>query len=54
MGVSNYTFRKLFTPRDELDDRVFDLALQAANLLGLLCTAFGGFILLYVIGRFLL
>ena len=53
-GVSNYTFRKLFTHAMNLMTGFSTLPLQAANLLGLLCTAFGGFILLYVIGRFLL
>jgi glycosyltransferase involved in cell wall biosynthesis len=53
-GVSNYTFRKLFTHAMNLMTGFSTLPLQAANLLGLVCTAFGGFILLYVIGRFLL
>ena len=53
-GVSNYTFRKLFTHAMNLMTGFSTLPLQAANLLGLLCTGFGGFILLYVIGRYLL
>jgi glycosyltransferase involved in cell wall biosynthesis len=52
-GFSNYTFRKLFTHAMNLMTGFSTLPLQAANLLGLLCTAFGGFILLYVVGRFL-
>ncbi|MBZ5627163.1 MAG: glycosyltransferase family 2 protein [Acidobacteriia bacterium] len=53
-GASNYTFRKLFTHAMNLMTGFSTLPLQAANLLGLLCTGFGGFILLYVIGRYLL
>ena len=53
-GVSNYTFRKLFTHAMNLITGFSTLPLQVANLLGLSCTAFGGLILLYVIGRFLL
>jgi glycosyltransferase involved in cell wall biosynthesis len=53
-GVSNYTLRKLVTHAMNLMTGFSTLPLQAANLLGLLCTAFGGFILLYVIGRYLL
>ncbi len=53
-GVSNYTLRKLVTHAMNLMTGFSTLPLQAANLLGLVCTAFGGFILLYVIGRYLL
>jgi undecaprenyl-phosphate 4-deoxy-4-formamido-L-arabinose transferase len=53
-GVSNYTFRKLFTHAMNMMTGYSVLPLQLANLLGFLCTAFGALILLFVVGRFLL
>jgi len=53
VGVSNYTFRKLFTHAMNMMTGFSVLPLQMANLLGFLCTAFGGLILLFVVGRFL-
>lgn len=53
-GVSNYTFRKLFTHAMNMMTGFSVLPLQAANLLGFFCTAFGGIVLLFVVGRFAL
>jgi glycosyltransferase involved in cell wall biosynthesis len=52
-GASNYTFRKLLTHATNMMTGFSVLPLQMANLLGFLCTAFGGLILLFVVGRFL-
>jgi glycosyltransferase involved in cell wall biosynthesis len=52
-GVSNYTFRKLFTHAMNMMTGFSVLPLQLANLMGFLCTAFGGLVLLFVVGRFL-
>jgi glycosyltransferase involved in cell wall biosynthesis len=51
-GVSNYTFRKLFTHAMNMMTGFSTLPLQLANLLGFCCTAFGAVMLLYVIGRY--
>jgi undecaprenyl-phosphate 4-deoxy-4-formamido-L-arabinose transferase len=53
-GVSNYTFRKLFTHAMNMMTGFSVVPLQMANLLGFFCTCFGGFILLYVVGRYFL
>src|SRR5205085_6398826 len=53
-GASNYTFRKLLTHATNMMTGFSVLPLQMANLLGFLCTGFGGLILLFVVGRFLL
>jgi undecaprenyl-phosphate 4-deoxy-4-formamido-L-arabinose transferase len=54
LGVSNYTFRKLFTHAMNMMTGFSTVPLQLANLLGFACTGFGGIILLFVAGRFLL
>jgi undecaprenyl-phosphate 4-deoxy-4-formamido-L-arabinose transferase len=54
LGRSQYTFRKLFTHGMNMITGFSTLPLQLANLLGLVCTAFGASILFYVLGRFLL
>jgi undecaprenyl-phosphate 4-deoxy-4-formamido-L-arabinose transferase len=53
-GVSNYTFRKLFTHAMNMMTGFSVLPLQIANFLGFCCTGFGMAILLYVLGRYLL
>jgi len=53
-GISNYTFRMLFRHAMNMMTGFSILPLQLANLLGFLCTAFGGCILAYVVGRYLL
>jgi glycosyltransferase involved in cell wall biosynthesis len=53
-GVSNYTFRKLFTHAMNMMTGFTILPLQMANLLGFFCTAFGALVLVFVVGRFLL
>jgi undecaprenyl-phosphate 4-deoxy-4-formamido-L-arabinose transferase len=52
-GVSNYTFSMLFRHAMNMMTGFSVLPLQLANLMGFLCTAFGGIILVFVIGRFL-
>lgn len=54
LGSSNYTFKKLFTHAMNMMTGFSTLPLQIANLLGLLCTAFGGLIFLLVVARFLI
>ena len=53
-GVSNYTFGMLFRHAMNMMTGFSILPLQLANLMGFLCTAFGGVILVFVIGRYLL
>jgi undecaprenyl-phosphate 4-deoxy-4-formamido-L-arabinose transferase len=53
LGVSNYTFRKLFTHAMNMMTGFSTVPLQLANFLGFTCTAFGGLILLYVVARYL-
>jgi undecaprenyl-phosphate 4-deoxy-4-formamido-L-arabinose transferase len=53
-GTSNYTFRMLFRHAMNMMTGFSILPLQLANLMGFLCTAFGGAILVYVVGRYLL
>jgi len=53
-GVSNYTFRKLFTHAMNMITGFSIVPLQVANLLGVLCTILGAMIFLVVIGRYLL
>jgi glycosyltransferase involved in cell wall biosynthesis len=53
-GISNYTFGMLFRHAMNMMTGFSTLPLQLANLMGFLCTAFGGVILLFVIGRYLL
>jgi undecaprenyl-phosphate 4-deoxy-4-formamido-L-arabinose transferase len=54
LGVSNYTFGKLFTHAMNMMTGYSVLPLQLANLLGFCCTLLGGAILLFVVGRYLL
>lgn len=54
VGVSNYTFRMLFRHAMNMITGFSILPLQLANLMGFLCTGFGGIILVYVVGRYLL
>jgi undecaprenyl-phosphate 4-deoxy-4-formamido-L-arabinose transferase len=53
-GLSNYTIGKLFTHAMNMMTGFSTLPLQLANLLGFICTGFGGLVLLFVIGRYLL
>ena len=53
-GISNYTFGMLFRHAMNMMTGFSTLPLQLANLMGFLCTAFGGIILVYVVGRYLL
>jgi undecaprenyl-phosphate 4-deoxy-4-formamido-L-arabinose transferase len=53
-GISNYTFGMLFRHAMNMMTGFSTLPLQLANLTGFLCTAFGGVILVFVVGRFLL
>jgi len=53
-GVSNYTFGMLFRHAMNMVTGFSILPLQLANLMGFLCTAFGGLVLAFVVGRFLL
>jgi hypothetical protein len=53
-GASNYTFGMLFKHAMNMMTGFSILPLQLANLMGFLCTAFGGVILVFVVGRFLL
>ena len=53
-GVSNYTFGMLFRHAMNMMTGFSTLPLQLANLMGFLCTAFGGIILVFVVGRYLL
>jgi undecaprenyl-phosphate 4-deoxy-4-formamido-L-arabinose transferase len=53
-GVSNYTFRMLFRHAMNMMTGFSILPLQMANLMGFLCTGFGGLVLMYVVGRYLI
>lgn len=53
-GASNYTFGMLFRHAMNMMTGFSTLPLQLANLLGFLCTGFGGVILVFVVGRYLL
>jgi undecaprenyl-phosphate 4-deoxy-4-formamido-L-arabinose transferase len=53
-GPSNYTLYKLFTHAMNMITGFSTLPLQLANLLGFLCTAFGGAILVFVLARYFL
>jgi undecaprenyl-phosphate 4-deoxy-4-formamido-L-arabinose transferase len=53
-GVSNYTFGMLFRHAMNMMTGFSILPLQLANLMGFLCTAFGGVVLAFVVGRYLL
>lgn len=53
-GVSNYTFGMLFRHAMNMMTGFSILPLQLANLLGFLTTGFGGLILVFVVGRYLL
>jgi undecaprenyl-phosphate 4-deoxy-4-formamido-L-arabinose transferase len=53
-GVSNYTFRMLFRHAMNMMTGFSILPLQLANLMGFLCTGFGGIVLVYVVSRYLL
>jgi len=53
-GVSNYTFGMLFRHAMNMMTGFSTLPLQLANLMGFLCTAFGGILLVFVVGRYLL
>jgi undecaprenyl-phosphate 4-deoxy-4-formamido-L-arabinose transferase len=53
-GKSNYTVYKLFTHAMNMVTGFSTLPLQVANLLGFICTAFGGILLAFVLIRFFL
>lgn len=53
-GVSNYTFAMLFKHAMNMMTGFSTVPLQLANLLGFICTAFGGLVLVFVVGRYLL
>jgi hypothetical protein len=53
-GISNYTFGMLFRHAMNMMTGFSTLPLQMANLMGFFCTGFGGLILVYVVGRYLL
>jgi glycosyltransferase involved in cell wall biosynthesis len=53
-GVSNYTFGMLFKHAMNMMTGFSTLPLQLANLMGFLCTGFGGLVLVYVVGRYFL
>jgi len=53
-GVSNYTFRKLFTHAMNMMTGFSTLPLQVSNLLGFFCTLLGGAMLVFLVGRYLL
>lgn len=53
-GISNYTFGMLFRHAMNMMTGFSTLPLQLANLMGFLCTAFGGMVLVFVVGRYLL
>jgi glycosyltransferase involved in cell wall biosynthesis len=53
-GISNYTFSMLVRHAMNMMTGFSILPLQMANLMGFLCTAFGGLVLAFVVGRFLL
>jgi undecaprenyl-phosphate 4-deoxy-4-formamido-L-arabinose transferase len=51
LGVSSYTFGKLFTHAMNMMTGYSVVPLQVANLLGFVCTLLGGAMLLFVVGR---
>jgi glycosyltransferase involved in cell wall biosynthesis len=53
-GVSNYNFRKLVIHTLNMMTGFSVIPLQVASLVGFLFTLFGGLVLLYVIGRYLI
>ena len=53
-GVSNYTVGMLFRHAMNMMTGFSTVPLQMANLMGFLCTAFGGLVLVFVVGRYLL
>ena len=53
-GLSNYTFGMLFKHAMNMMTGFSTLPLQLANLMGFCCTGFGGVILVFVVGRYLL
>lgn len=53
-GRSNYTFRKLVGHALNMMTGFSTLPLQAASLMGFLCTGLGAVVLAYVVGRYLL
>jgi undecaprenyl-phosphate 4-deoxy-4-formamido-L-arabinose transferase len=53
-GASNYTFGMLFRHAMNMMTGFSILPLQLANLIGFLCTVFGGVVLVFVVGRYLL
>ncbi len=53
-GASNYTFGMLFRHAMNMMTGFSILPLQLANLMGFLCTGFGGLVLLYVVSRYFL
>ncbi len=53
-GQSNYTVYKLFTHAMNMVTGFSTLPLQLANLLGFICTGFGGLVLIFVVGRYLI
>jgi len=53
-GASNYTVGMLFRHAMNMMTGFSVLPLQLANLMGFLCTAFGGGVLVYVVGRYLI
>jgi glycosyltransferase involved in cell wall biosynthesis len=53
-GVSNYTFRRLVTHAINMITGFSVLPLQVTSLLGILMAGFGGGVLLYVVGRYLI
>jgi undecaprenyl-phosphate 4-deoxy-4-formamido-L-arabinose transferase len=53
-GTSNYTFGMLFRHAMNMMTGFSVLPLQMANLMGFLCTGFGGLVLVFVVGRYLL
>lgn len=52
-GNSNYTFRTLFTHAFNMITGFSTVPLQIASLLGFILTAFGGMVLVWVVGRYL-
>lgn len=53
IGASNYTFRMLLRHAMNMMTGFSILPLQMANLMGFLCTALGGLVLIFVVGRYL-
>lgn len=53
-GTSNYTFRRLLTHALNMVTGFSALPLQLTSVLGLIMAAFGGLVLMYVLGRFIL